>query len=388
MAAASAQRPPFYRDVRVLRVVGQIVFAVTVVAVLLVLWNNLLVNLRNSNLPTGFDYLDQPGGIQIAGADATSSTPIRELFLIAAKNTAIVSIVGIVIATVLGVLLGVARLSSNWLVRKSAALYVETVRNIPVLVVIVFFATAVILRLPRIQEAAGIDGALIISNKGIEFPWFVAPQGAGPFLATLAVAAVAAGAVVVWRTRLNERTGTPHHRVLWALGTFVGLGVVAFIALDTPVELTYPERDGLQVEGGIGILGPMLGLLLGLVVYTASHIAEIVRGSILAVPKGQTEAAQAIALTGFQRMRHVILPQATRIMVPPLANQFLNLTKNSSLGVAVGAAELTSITQQIIANGRPAPQNIAILMAIYLSFSLFISLLTNAYNRRIQYVSD
>lgn len=382
------QRPPLWRDVRVLRVVGQAVFALVAVAVVWTLANNLLVNMRNANLPTGFDFLRQPGGIQIAGAETTSQTPNWRLIAIGAKNTAIVAVTGIVLATVVGVLVGIARLSTNWLVRKSAALYVETIRNIPVLVVITFFFAAVILRFPQIREPATIGNLVIVSNRGMWLPWLRAPEGgAGTFTLALLGVFVVALLVARWRTRVNERTGRPHHRVLWAAVTFVVLGVVAHQALGSPVRISLPARDNLIITGGIGALAPILALITGLVVYTASHIAEIVRGSIQAVPRGQVEAAEAIALSGFQRMRYIVLPQALRIMIPPLANQFLNLMKNSSLGVAIGAAELTSVTGTVIANGRPAPQNIAILMAIYLSFSLFISFLTNLYNRRIQYVT-
>jgi general L-amino acid transport system permease protein len=387
-ATTTGQRPPLWRDVRVLRVVGQIVFAVVAVAVLWVLGNNLIVNMNNANLPTGWSYLRQSGGIQVAGSDATSQTPNWELVLIGAKNTAIVSGTGILLATIIGVLVGIARLSSNWLVRKSAALYVETFRNIPVLVVIIFFFAAMILRFPQIREPLVIGDAFIVTNRGMWIPWFTAPGGNGGLFALLLLAAiVVAVGVARWRTTVNERTGRPHHRVLWAVGTVLVLAGAAFAVLGAPVEITLPVRDNLAVNGGIGILAPILGLITGLTIYTASHIAEIVRGSIQAVPKGQIEAAQAVALSGFQRMRFIVLPQALRIMIPPLANQYLNLTKNSSLGIAIGAAELTSITSTIIGNGRPAPQSIAILMAIYLSFSLFISLLTNLYNRRIQYVT-
>lgn len=391
MAASTTagQRPPFWRDVRVLRIVGQIVFAIAAVAIGWVLWFNLTTNMSNSGLPTSFDYLRQPGGFQVADAPATSSTPNWQLVLIGAKNTVIVSAVGILLATIIGVLLGVARLSTNWLVRKTAALYVETIRNIPVLVVIIFFFAAIILRFPQIQAPLRVGDLAIVSNRGIWFPWLSAPDGGGSSYALALLGALAVALLVArWRTTVNERTGQPHHRVLWAAGTFVGLAVLAYVVLGTPVEVTLPVRDNLQVSGGMKMNANILGLMLGLFVYTASHIAEIVRGSILAVPKGQNEAANALALTGFQRMRYIVLPQALRIMVPPLANQFLNLTKNSSLGLAIGAAELTGVTTTIIGNGRPAPQNIGVLMAIYLSFSLFISLLTNLYNRRIQYVSN
>jgi general L-amino acid transport system permease protein len=172
--------------------------------------------------------------------------------------------------------------------------------------------------------------------------------------------------------------------VLWGAVLLVIVAAAGYAVLGDPITVTVPTRDGRVVEGGISLGPEYAALLIALVLYTASHIAEIVRGSILAVPIGQTEAAQAIALTGFQRMRYVILPQAMRIMVPPLANQYLNLTKNSSLAVAIGYFDLTRITGQIIANGNPAPQMISILMACYLALSLFISLIANIVNRSLR----
>jgi general L-amino acid transport system permease protein len=215
-------------------------------------------------------------------------------------------------------------------------------------------------------------------------PWGEGGADTGAYLIILGGGLLLAVLVGVWRTRRFDQTGEPHHRVLWGAGVLLVVGAVAYAVLADPITITAPTRDGRLVEGGITLGPEYAGLMIALTVYTASHIAEIVRGSILAVPKGQTEAAQAIALTGFQRMRYVILPQAMRIMVPPLGNQYLNLTKNSSLAVAIGYFELTRITGQIIANGNPAPQMISILMLCYLGLSLFISLVANIVNRSLR----
>jgi general L-amino acid transport system permease protein len=379
-------RVPLWRDVRVLRVVGQAVFAVLAVAAGWYLLSNLTGNMERTGIRTDFDYLRQPLGINVSGADVTSSTTVRGVMIVGIKNTALVAFLGIVLATVWGVILGVARLSQNWMIRKLAAVYVEVVRNIPVLILIFFFFFAAFAQLPVINDPFE-SRWLLASNRGIWIPWVIGTDGYMPMALAWLAGLVVALLVARWRTRVNERTGQPHHRVLWALGTFLVIAVVAIFATSVPLQGSLPTRDGRAVVGGFRVLISYAALLVALVVYTASHIAEIVRGSILAVHKGQSEAAQALALTNFQRMRFVILPQALRIMVPPTANQYLNLTKNSSLGFAIAYPEITAITGQIISNGRPAPQAIALLMLIYLVFSLFISALTNLYNRSIQYVA-
>jgi len=392
MSAATAEqvrgsRPPLWRDVRVLRLVFQVVVVGAVVGLVLWLYGNLTTNLSRQNIRTDFGYLDQSAGFAIADSDFRSSQPVWRALVVGIKNTAIVAVVGIVLASILGILVGVARLSSNWLVRRAASFYVEAIRNIPVVVIILFIFLAVILKLPRLTEASEWLGASVISNNGVWFPSLASPQGAGSFPLLVLVALIAAVVVVWWRTSLFDRTGTPHHRVLWGVGVFAGIVAVSYVATGGPVELSLPSREGRVVVGGIKMPPGFTALLAGLVIYTASHIAEIVRGSILAVPKGQTEAGRAVGLTEFQRYRFVVLPQALRIMIPPLANQYLNLTKNSSLAVFVAFPEVTRLTDIIISQGGPAPQGILLLMGIYLVFSFTIAAITNLINRRLQLVT-
>lgn len=383
--AVRQTRPPPWRDVRIIRVVAQVVFLVAVFFFLRFLFTTLMTNMRASGLPTGFAFLDQPTGFDIRGADDfRPSQPIRDALLVGYANTIRVAAIGIALATVVGVLLGIARLSTNWLVRKAAAVYVEAIRNTPVLLIIAFMYFAVVLAaLPGIADAVNVFGAMILSTRGIWMVWGEATQPLGPFLAVLGVGLAVAVALGVWRTRLWDETGTPHHRVLWGAGALLLIGGVGYVALGAPIEVTLPTREGRLVTGGIELQPTYGALLAGLVIYTASHIAEIVRGSILAVPKGQTEAAQAIALSGFQRMRYVILPQAARIAVPPVASQYLNLTKNSSLAIFVGYVELTRVTFTAIGNANPAPQLVAILALGYLTLSLFISAIANVVNRSL-----
>jgi general L-amino acid transport system permease protein len=376
-------RTPLWRNVRVLRLVLQAVFLVAVGGFLLYLLDNVVGNLERLGIPTGFDYLDQPAGFAIPDSDFSSAQSLGDALKIGVQNTLKVSLLGIVLATIIGVLVGVARLSSNWLVRKSAALYVETFRNIPVLVIILFWYLGVVLRLPPIGEAVEIPDLFVISNRGIVVPWFD-KVGQGFAFVLVALVALAAAAVLwIWRTRRFDRTGEPHHRALWAGGALLAILTVGYFATGTPWALETPELGERSTTGGFRLSPEYAALLLGLALYTASHIAEIVRGSILAVPGGQSEAANAVGLSGWQRLRHVVLPQAFRISVPPIANQYLNLMKNSSLGIAISYYELTKITRVSIAQQAPAVQAIVLLMGLYLLISLSIALVTNLVNRRL-----
>ena len=377
------KRPPLWRNVRVLRIAFQAVFVLVVIALVLWIYDNLTTNLREAGQRTDLRFLRQQAGFAIPDSGFSSSESIFRAFVVGAKNTATVAFVGILLATALGVLVGVARLSTNWLVRRAAAAYVETLRNVPVLVIILFWYLGVLLRLRPLDEGSDVLGLVNLSNQGLVFPWLERTGGIAVFLAVLAAAAAAALAVAVWRTRRFDRTGEPHRRVLWA-GAIVLVGLVAaFLASGRPLALSLPERGEFSTTGGFRLSPEYGALLIALTLYTASHIAEIVRGSILAVHKGQTEAANALGLSGFQRLRHVVLPQAFRIAVPPTANQYLNLTKNSSLGIAIGYYELTRIARISIGQGAPAPQGTLVLMLFYLAFSLFIALVTNVINRRL-----
>jgi general L-amino acid transport system permease protein len=380
-------RPPFWRDVRVLRVVAQLVAVAGVATILYVLWFNLTNNMRARGIPLNFDFLRQPMGVNIAGSNVGSSAPIWRGLQVGIKNTFALVVVGIPLLTIIGVLVGIARLSTNWLVAKAAALYVEVLRNIPPLLIIIFAFNAGILQLPRIENSGTPLDLLVVNNRFIAVTGFTAQSGFWQFWALFGVALIAALGLWMWRTRRSEATGEPHHRVLWALGLLLVVGVVGFIALGEPFALSRPILDGRVLEGGYQGLGAYFAVLIALVLYTASHVAEIVRGSILAVPRGQTEAANAVALTSFQRLRFVVLPQAMRIAIPPIISQYLNFTKNTSLAVAIGYAEITRLTFQAIGNGRPAVQLIAILMGAYLLFSLTISFIVNLLNRRLRYVT-
>lgn len=380
-------RPPFWRDERVLRVLIQAVALAVIFAVLYVLWFNLINNLRRQGITTGFGFLESPIGVRVTGSDLSPNATISRALIVGIKNTFSLVVFGLPLLTIIGVLVGVGRLSSNWLVAKASTVYVETLRNIPPLLVIFLMFFAIILPLPPAREPATPLGLLVVSNLRITVPWVETTVDFAAFALVLAVSLLVAAGVWWWRSRRFERTGEPHHRVMWSLGVIVVFAVVGWLLLDRPVRGSIPRLEGRQPIGGFSGLGSYFAVLLALVLYTASHVAEIVRGSIQAVPKGQTEAANALALSGFQRLRHVVLPQAMRIAIPPIINQYLNFTKNTSLAIAVGFAEITLITFQAIGNGNPAPQLVLLLMAAYLLFSLSISALVNFLNSRLSLVT-
>jgi general L-amino acid transport system permease protein len=380
-------RPPFWRDIRVLRVVAQIVAVFVAAAVLYVLWFNLSNNLRRLGIRTDFEFLDQPFGVRIAGSDLSPGSSVRAALLNGVRNTLALAVVGLPLLTVIGVLIGVGRLSSNWLVARVSALFVETIRNLPPLLLIVFAFQAVVLRLPPARSPITPFGWFVISNLEIHVPGFSSGAKASPFQLIMVVTVSAAAGLWWWRTRVEDRTGQPHHRWAWSLGLIAIVGGISYVVLDRPIAISLPTLEGRVVTGGFGGLGAFFAVLGALVLYTSSHVAEIVRGSIQAVSKGQTEAANALALSNTQRLRFVVLPQAFRIALPPTISQYLNFVKNTSLAIAVGFADVTLIAYQAIGNGQPAPQMILILMACYLVFSLLISAVVNLYSRRLRLVT-
>ena len=392
--------PGLWRDVRALKIIGQIVAVAAVAVVLRWLFGNLVDNLDAVGIPISFDFLDLPTNFQVPfdpGFDPRS--PVRNMIWVGVKNTLAAASVGITIAVVLGTLIGIARLSTNWLVAKLAMIYVEVFRNIPPLLIIIFFGAAVFTNgpFPLLSPASeptqlsvpGSDSTwLILSNTVWGIPSFASDGNTGAFWIAVIVALVVAVGLWRWRTKVNLDTGRDHHRVLWSLGAFVAITAVAFVALGAPYVWSFPAvaESGRRIDGGFVLNFGYISVTVALGLYTASHIAEIIRGSILAVDKGQSEAANALALSGFQRYRFVVLPQAMRIAIPPIINQFLNLTKNTSLGTAVAYAEITALTQSSIGNGRPAVPSLVVLIGIYLTFSFTISIVLNQVNKRFQVV--
>jgi general L-amino acid transport system permease protein len=371
-----------WRDVRVLRVAFQVAVLAAVVAFVAYLADNL----RANNVSFDWAYLDQQSGFPIAYTDHTAADTIRNAIFTGLRNTITVAIVGILLTLVFGTVLGIARLSENWILRRAAGAYVEVFRNVPPLLVIIFVNSLALITLPPIQEADEYGGLLVVSVAETGVATLEGDGNGWAYVVLLAAAAVVAFGLARWRGHVEETTGAPARRWLWAGGPLVAVAVVGYVALSGPVVLSRPEVDGLSIVGGARMGLPFVSTLVGLVLYTSSHVAEIVRGSILAVPRGQIEAAGAIGLSHGQRLRYVVLPQAFRIATPPIINQCLNLTKNTSLGIAVAFAELMGVTNTVIGNGHPAIPSILFAMGLYLIVSLVISLVANVAHRRLRLV--
>ena len=393
-----------WRNVRVQRFAWQSAFAVLVIAIGYVLIDNLVTELGQLDLEVfpfveltdefpfidvTQDFLKQRAGFQIGetsfGFDFDPNDNYTRVFQAGLLNTLKVAVVGIFLATIVGVVAGVARLSRNWLVSRLAMVYVETFRNVPLLVQLIFWFTAVILQLPKISESLDIFGVVFISNRAVAIPWADGTAGFGPWLLLLLLGLVVAAALRAVRSRREDRTGRPSHPWWWAFGAFALIALVGFFATGTPLDFSRPEMGQTSFTGGLQIKPEFIALLIGLVLYTGAFIAEIVRGSITAIPKGQTEAAAAVGLNSFQRLRFVILPQAMRIMIPPLTNQYLNLTKNSSLAVAVAFPDLFQVSRVSINQTGQAVPIIVLVMLTYLAMSLIISLVMNTLNSRLKW---
>ncbi|MGA1752319.1 MAG: amino acid ABC transporter permease [Pontimonas sp.] len=376
-------KTPFWRDVRVLKWVFQLVVLGIVIGVIFWLYSNYQINVQKSKIPTDLRFLDNPANFTFPGQDFDQSSPVRAAFIQGFYNTLRVSIVGILLAIFIGTLVGMARLSKNFLVRTVAGAYVEVLRNLPLLLLLTFMNLAVVLQtFPRIEDAWKPLDLLVVSNRGIAIPWF---EGSGAaLLGAIAAGFVAWWLVAWWRNRLSDKTGKPSRALLFGFTSFVVVTVGAWIFLG--YQWTLPVVEDRGTLGGLRLDPSFFALLVTLVIYTSSHIAEIVRGSILAVPKGQGEAADALALTNAKKMRLVILPQAFRVALPAIGNQSLNLIKNSSLGAAISYFELTQVAQITVGNGSPAVPAFTLTLLVYLAISLVTSLIINIFNRRLALV--
>ena len=315
-------------------------------------------------------------------AYSTSTSTFGRAFWVGLLNTLLVAGIGIVLATVLGFTIGIARLSRNWLVARLAGFYVELIRNIPLLLQLLFWYNAVLKALPELRDSVALPGGGFLNNRGLFLPQPQFEPGFGAVLIALLVGLAAAFVLHVWARRRQERTGAQSHAIWWSFALICGLPLAVFALSGFPLAFSVPQMGHFNVIGGIEVLPEFAALLLALSVYTAAFIAEVVRAGILAVAPGQTEAAQALGLRAATTLRLIVVPQAMRVIVPPLTSQYLNLIKNSSLAVAIGYPDLVQVFAGSVLNiTGQAVEVIAITMAVYLSISLFTSLLMNIYGR-------
>jgi general L-amino acid transport system permease protein len=381
--------PPKRRDwslrSRAVRAVLYQVLALGLIA--LAVWflaHNTLENMRVRGIQSGFDFLSQPAGFDIGERPIPyeSIDSYWRAFLIGVLNTLRVAIVGIVLTTILGTLLGIGRFSHNALVRGLCYGYVEVFRNVPVLLQLLMWYLLLVDTLPLPGQPLSLFGLVYLSNGGISYPvpvWGVAQALAG--------AGALAGLLLGWlcarrARKLFEQTGQPRPVLLPAAVLVVVGALAGWLVGGAPNEWNIPEPGGFAIEGGGSLTPEFLAVLLGLTLYTASFVAEVVRAGIASVPHGQGEAAGALGLSKGQQMRLVTLPQALRVIIPPMTNQYLNLTKNSSLAVAIGYPDVVSIANTAINQTGRAVECIAVIMAVYLTTSLGTSAIMNWYNKR------
>ena len=374
---------PWY-DPRVRAVVFQVIALGFVFWAGWALIDNTLANMESRGISTGFDFLDQSAGfgiiMHLIPYDATMS--YGRTFWVGLLNTLLVSFLGIIAATILGFLIGVARLSSNWLVAKLALVYIEVIRNIPLLLQIFFWYFAVLRNLPAPRQSVEVAGLAFLNNRGLYLPDPVAQEGAGALFAICVLAVVVVIVLRIWAKRRQQATGQIFPTFKVGLAILIVVPVLGYLFTGGPIAWDVPELKGFNYRGGLTLIPELAALWLALSLYTAAFIAEIVRSGILSVSKGQTEASKALGLPNGLTLRLVVIPQAMRVIIPPLTSQYLNLTKNSSLATAIGYPDLVAVFMGTTLNQTgQAVEVVAITMGVYLTISLLISLLMNIYNR-------
>jgi general L-amino acid transport system permease protein len=364
----------------------QIITVVAVVAMGWYLFDNTQTNLQHRGITSGFGFLENSAGFGIAQhlIPFTESDTYARVFLIGLLNTLLVTFIGVILATLLGFIVGVARLSNNWIINKLATVYVEVFRNIPPLLQILFWYFAVFLTLPGPRAAHGFFGSFFVSSRGLNMPAAIATDAAWPFVISVVLAIVAIVLMTRWANKRFEATGVPFHKFWAGLALFIVIPALCTLIFGAPVHWEVPELKGFNFVGGWVLIPELLALTLALTVYTAAFIAEIVRSGIKSVSHGQTEAARSLGLRPGPTLRKVIIPQALRVIIPPLTSQYLNLAKNSSLAAGIGYPEMVSLFAGTVLNQTgQAIEVIAITMSVYLAISISISLLMNWYNKRI-----
>ena len=376
-----------WRNERARSLSFQILLLVVLLGLVLEIFFNTVENLENAGLASGYGFLFQTSAFDINQRliEYDSTHTYGKAFIVGGLNTILVAILGIIAATVIGFLAGVLRLSNNFLISRIVGAYVEFTRNVPVLLQIIFW-WIVLLALPRVRDSMSIGETVYLNNRGVRIPSLIFEDGSAILVVCLFVGIVATGFLARWAKARQNRTGQTFPVGWSGLALIVGLPVLAYLVLGSPIGLERPEMGKFNLQGGINVTPEFTALWLALSTYTGAFISEIVRAGILSVSTGQTEAANALGLRPGRTMRKIILPQALRVIIPPLTSQYLNLTKNSSLAVAIGYQDLVSIGDTILNQSGQALEVISIYMIVYLSLSLLTSSFMNWYNARIALV--
>ena len=393
MSIAQDSGPPkvsLIYDPKVRSIAYQVLLCAVIIFLAYSAVRNAADNLARARIASGFGFWNQTAGFDISQTlieySAQAGTYGRA-FWVGLLNTLLVAAIGIVLATIVGFLVGIARLSKNFLLAKLSAGYVELIRNLPLLLQLLFWYNAVLKALPDLRDSWTLPGSIFLNNRGFFAPAPIFQPGMQ--LVGIALIAGIIGAFVFarWARKRQEQTGQQAPVGLVALGLIIGLPVIVFFLAGMPATLEFPEKGRFNIRGGLEILPEFAALLVGLVLYTGAFIAEVVRAGIMAVSKGQSEAAGALGLRTGPTLKLVVIPQAMRVIIPPLTSQYLNLTKNSTLAVFVGYPDLVQVfTGTVLNQTGQAVEVVMITMAVYLSISLVTSMVMNWYNARIALV--
>lgn len=382
-------KPPIWNDPKYRALFFQVILIAALGYFFYSIIQNTLDNMNARGVSTGFGFMSEPAGFDILQAlvpfDSTYS--FGRSFVVGVLNTLLVTALGIVLATILGFIVGVARLSNNWLISKIATVYIETFRNIPLLIQIIFWYSLIVGSLPAVRNSFSLFDSFFLNQRGINIPSPV--YGDGFIFTGVAILIGIIGAFIIkrWARIRQDKTGQTFPVFLTALGLIILFPLIVFFISGSPLTWDVPKLGGFNFSGGATIIPELVGLLLALTIYTAAFIAEIVRSGIEAVNKGQTEAALSVGLTPSQNLKLVVIPQASRVIIPPLTSQYLNLFKNSSLAAAIGYPDLVAVFMGTTLNQTgQAVEIVAITMAVYLTVSLLISMFMNWYNSKMSLV--
>ncbi len=388
-APAPGGKSSFINDPKVRSIGLQIIALIAVVFLGWMFVDNASQNLAAQKIATGFGFLDNTAGFGINQTliPYSETSTYGRAFVVGLLNTILVAVVGIVLATIIGFLVGIGRLSKNFVVRLLSTVYVEVLRNLPPLFQILFWYLAVLSAMPNPRQSINILDEVFISNRGVIIPRPIFGEGAGTVLWAIGAAILAVILINYWSRARQEETGRRLPMLPIGLGILILVPLAAMVATGFPITVERPELKGFNFVGGVRVIPEFVALTVALATYTAAFIAENVRAGIQAVSHGQTEAAHSLGLKNSQTLRLVVIPQAMRVIIPPLTSQYLNLTKNSSLAVGIGYPDLVAVFAGTTLNQTgQAIEIIAMTMGVYLLLSIITSVIMNAYNKRVALV--
>ena len=384
----SEEKVPFWLDPDKRAIFYQVFTFLMIGLLAYYLVSNTLVNLEKQNISSGFGFMEKEAAFEIGESpiEYSAADSYGKALLVGALNTMKVSFIGIVLCLIIGIFVGVARLSSNWLVSKLALIYIEVMQNIPILLQLFFWYALFYESLPSPRQALHPFAGLFICNRGVAMGIPAAHPSHKFILFALILGLIISFLIKKWARKRQENTGK-HFPVFWtSLGITLGLPVLTWVIAGAPTQMDIPALKGFNFKGGIMMSPEFIAMLLGLVIYTSAFVAEAVRAGIQAVSRGQTEAAISVGLKKSHVLNLVILPQALRIIIPPLTSQMLNLTKNSSLAIAIGFPDFVSVANTTINQTGQSIEGVALIMACYLTFSLSTSVFMNWYNKKSKLV--